>query len=357
VNPVLASEFVTKLLLNALYFSGSASLANKHLRGMGAVLMLHRVNDTPQTAFSPNAHLTVSPAFLDDTLKRLKASIYQFVSMDEAARRLSGSSAGRGDRPFLAVTLDDGYRDNLENAVPLFRKYNIPYTIYIAPGLVDGRARLWWEDLEAIIASRKRIDLDMPGGRVEWLLETPAQKHKAFSHLLEYFTTSVDESEQRRLLNDLCWLYQVDSEKRRSRSIMDWKQLKELSRDPLCTLGAHTICHYAVARLKESEARFEIGESARLIELETGRKPAHFAYPYGYPAAAGPRDFSIVSELGFATGATTRHGVCYPTHGEHMTALPRISLNGKYQKYKYVKTLLSGSTGRIANRGRQLNID
>ena len=354
----MANELLTKLLLNGLYFSGGASLANKTLRGLGSILMLHHVNNSRRDRFSPNSHLSVTPDFLETTLRRLKGSIYEFVSLDEAARRIENpDTAGKRQRPFLTVTLDDGYRDNLVNAVPIFRKYDIPYTIYVAPGLVDGRASLWWEDLEKIIAGRSRIDLDMPGGRVEWVLETPEQKNEAFNKLLEYFTTSVSEVEQRRMMKDLCWLYKVDSKENLRKSIMSWKELKQLSADPLCTLGAHTICHYAVARLDKAEARFEIEESANLIELETGKKPRHFAYPYGYPAAAGKRDFNMVRDLGFATGVTTRHGVCYPAHAEHMAALPRISLNGNFQRYKYVKTLLSGSTGRIANKGRQLNVE
>jgi len=354
----MPNEMLTKLLLNGLHYSGSATLANSALRGLGSILMLHHVKPGQNLAFAPNSHLSVTPQFLEETLNRLKGSIYEFVSMDEAVRRiLDPETTRKNTRPFLTVTLDDGYQDNLIHAVPIFRKYDIPYTIYVAPGLVDGRASLWWEDLEAIIAGRERIDLDMPGGRVEWILETKDQKNTAFDSLLEYFTTSVDEVEQRRIIDELCWLYKVDNKENLRNSIMSWKELKQLSADPLCTLGAHTICHYAVARLDEAEARFEIGESARLIELETGKKPRHFAYPYGYPAAAGSRDFKIVQELGFTSGVTTRHGVCYPNHAGHITALPRISLNGNFQKFKYVQTLLSGATVRIANRGRRLNID
>lgn len=358
----MANQRLTRMLLDAIYYSGGASLANAHLRGRGSILMLHHVKKPdPPSEFAPNSHLEVTPGFLEEVLARVSPSIFEFVALDEAVKRIKGAAeetgAARRRRPFLCVTLDDGYRDNLENAVPLFRKYSIPYTIFIAPGLVDGRATLWWEDLEHIIAARERIDLDMPEGRREFPLRSAEEKTRAYTYLLDFFANRVGEAEQRRIIRELSWMYGLDPEAHRARSIMTWKELAALAKDPLCTLGAHTIHHYAVARLPASEARFEMAESARLIGLETGKRSAHFAYPYGYPAAAGERDFQLAGDCGFASAVTTRHGVCYGAHAAHLMALPRISLNGHFQKYRYVKTLLSGATARLANRGAKLNIE
>ncbi len=353
----MPSQRLTKIMLDLIYYSGGATLANKTLRGLGSILMLHRVENSPARGFSPNSHLSISPQFLEETLKALSASIYEFVSLDEAVERIMDqSSQSRLRRPFITVTLDDGYRDNLINAVPLFRKYKVPYTIYVAPGLVDGRANLWWEDLENLIASRDRLDMDMPGGRREFLLQTSEEKTSAFEELLHFFSSQLSEFEQRRVIKELCWLHKLDFEAHRANSIMNWEELAMLGKDPLCTLGAHTIGHYAVARLSEKDAIFEMEESRRLIEVETGKIAKHLAYPYGYPAAASTRDFDLAKECGFVSAVTTRHGVCYRPHQYHMTALPRISLNGNFQKMRYVKTLLSGATARIANRGTQLNI-
>lgn len=353
----MPSQRVTKFLLNSIYYSGGASFANTHLRGIGSILMLHRVGEQNDAEFSPNRHLTVTPSFLEKILQTLSKSIYEFVSLDEAKERLENySPTEKQQRPFISLTLDDGYKDNLQNAVPLFRKYNAPYTIYIAPGLVDGRASLWWEDLEHIIQKRSRIDLDMPKGKVEIDIDNAQKKNTAYNDLLHYLSNEVSEVEQRRIIDQLCWLYDVDNQSHRENSIMDWKQLKSLASDPLCHLGAHTIGHYALARLPEKEAIFEVEESRKLVEIETGVRPRHFAYPYGFPAAAGSREFEILKNCGFSTAVTTRHGVCYQDHRNYQTALPRISLNGNFQKLKYVKTLISGATSRLANRGARLNI-
>jgi hypothetical protein len=51
----------------------------------------------------------------------------------------------------------------------------------------------------------------------------------------------------------------------------------------------------------------------------------------------------VAAELGFKTGVTTRPGVLFPEHGDHLTALPRISLNGQFQRLRYLRVLLSGT--------------
>ena len=352
----MPGTLATRLMLEAIRFSGAANLANERLRGIGSILMLHRVARSGRNGFSPNAHLSVTPEFLDQLGDALSRSIFEFVSMDEAARRIREKGEGGDGRPFVAVTLDDGYRDNLEYAVPVFRKYNIPYTIFVAPGLVDGGASLWWEDLEAVLKSRDTLYFDWKGLRQELPLSNATQKHEAFDYLMNYLTSEVSEEDQRRIVSGLCEMSGIDAQAHRAQSIMTWAELRELSRDPLCTLGAHTIGHYALARLSEQDAMAEFEESRALIELETGVRAQHFAYPYGYPAAASEREFAMAARCGYETAVTTRHGVVYPEHAEHLTALPRISLNGNFQKLRYVRALLSGTTTRLVNKGRRLNV-
>ena len=59
----------------------------------------------------------------------------------------------------IAVTLDDGYRNNLEHALPVFRRHAVPFTIYVCPGFSDRTSELWWEALERIIAGAESISL------------------------------------------------------------------------------------------------------------------------------------------------------------------------------------------------------
>jgi peptidoglycan/xylan/chitin deacetylase (PgdA/CDA1 family) len=94
---------------------------------------------------------------------------------------------------------------------------------------------------------------------------------------------------------------------------------------------------------------------ARAIRARLGAAPRHFAYPVGDQSAAGPRDFRIAAELGFRTAVTTRPGVLFAEHARHTTALPRISVNGEFQRLRYLDVLLSGAATALMNRFRRVD--
>ncbi len=95
--------------------------------------------------------------------------------------------------------------------------------------------------------------------------------------------------------------------------------------------------------------------SAATIEAALGKRPAHFSYPVGDRTSAGSREFRIAAEVGFKTAVTTRPGVLFPEHAAHLTALPRISLNGEYQQRRYTKVLLSGAATALWNGFRRVD--
>ena len=92
-----------------------------------------------------------------------------------------------------------------------------------------------------------------------------------------------------------------------------------------------------------------------MIEAALGERPPHFSYPVGDATSAGPREFRIAEELGFKTAVTTRPGVLFPEHRNHLMALPRISLNGEYQQQRFVRVLMSGAATGLWNGFRRVN--
>jgi peptidoglycan/xylan/chitin deacetylase (PgdA/CDA1 family) len=82
----------------------------------------------------------------------------------------------------------------------------------------------------------------------------------------------------------------------------------------------------------------------------------HFAYPVGDPGSAGPREFRLALDAGFATAVTTRPGHLFAAHADHPTALPRVSVNGYFQSRAALRALLSGVPFLAWNRGRRLDV-
>lgn len=344
---------VIKTLMRKAYmqgarYSGLSALFSPLLSGVGAILMLHHVRPSGG-GVGLNRLLEIEPDFLDRLLDDLKRDA-RFVSMDEAADRLR---RGHEDERYLAVTLDDGYRDNVEHAAPVFRAHGVPYTIYVCPGYADRSADLWWELADMIVEANDEVAFETASGRKVFDCSTAAAKHKAYAEFMQYAWTEIDEDAQRELVRSLCETYGVDRKAHSEVSLLDWGELRALESDPLATVGAHTMNHFMLARLSRDRAAEEMARSRDLLAEKLGKRPSHLAYPYGFPAAVGQREVDIARELGFETGVTTRHGMLMPGHSEAMQALPRVSVNGNYQHVSYVETMLSGITVPPANRGRR----
>jgi len=342
-------EAIRKLTLNLARYSGLAPLASPFLGGVGAILMLHRVTASPEKPDSVNRHLNIHPQFLDRLIADMKRSGYTFVSMDEACDRLA--SPPRGGR-LATITADDGYRDNLTEALPVFEKHGTPFTVYIAPALINGDIDLWWEVAEDIVIARDMLRVPTKMGTVTLDCSNPSRKFEANVWLHRYLTHEVSEEGQRAFLRDLATSAGVDAGAPSRNTLMTWDQVRQIGAHPLATIGAHTVSHYNLSRLSEAKARLEIIDSADILAIETGVRPRHFAYPYGYAAAAGPREVKLVEEAGYKSAVTTRHGLLHPVHAAHLHALPRISVNGRYQRLAHMRTMLSGVTTPLANGGK-----
>ena len=157
------------------------------------------------------------------------------------------------------------------------------------------------------------------------------------------------------IVDDLCARYRIDLAPMADQLCMNWDEITELDGDPLVTIGAHTVNHAMLSKASDEAVRREIEEGRRILETRLGRPVQHLAYPYGGRDLAGSREFAVARELGFKTAVTTRPGVLFPGHAAHLTALPRISLNGEYEQERFVKVLLSGAATALFNAFRKVD--
>lgn len=345
---------ILRTSMDLLYYSGTSRLLSAPLRGVGAIFMLHHIRPGGGLGegFAPNRGLEVTPEFLDEVISFVAERDYELLSLAEAARRLKAGKVG--ERPFAVFTIDDGYRDNLDYALPIFGKHGCPFTIFIAPAITDGRCELWWRGLEALIADSHIVRTEIGGEKIELVTETDAQKQGAFERLY-WPLRHLSEEDQRTWINRVCASHGIDLHAMCRAEAMGWDELRKIADDPLCSIGAHTIHHYAIAKLPRGKAMDEIEQSRDRIASELGVTPETFSYPYGDADSASLRDFAMVAEAGFEAAVTTRKGLVYRAHADHLMALPRVSLNGGYQKLRYVDVLLSGTAFALWNGFRKVS--
>ncbi len=347
---------VLRASFEVLHWSGATRLFASRFRGLGTILCLHQVvpNGGRDDGFAPNHQLEISPAFLDATLAHAVAAGFELISLGEAVSRLREGRVG--ERPFIVLTLDDGYKDNMQYAVPVFQRHACPYTIFVAPRIADGTCELWWRILEKIIAATALLNLEIEGATIDLPCETSAQKKVAWRTIFPLLKI-MPEYRQREWIRREAQAHDIDVDGYCRDLAMTWGEIRELNRDPLCTIGAHTLNHYAVARLSAEDCLRELVQSRAVIADQLGESVNYFAYPYGDEPAAGPRDFEIAAKAGFLSSVTTRKGPMFVEHALHLQALPRVMLSGRYQKIRYLDALLSGVPLALLNRFNRLNVD
>jgi peptidoglycan/xylan/chitin deacetylase (PgdA/CDA1 family) len=347
----LFRKTVIRAGLGALYFSGAHILLRPIFSGVGAVFMLHHVRPGRTDDFQPNRHLEVTPDFLRTTLSHLKSRDIDIVTMDEVHRRLANRQF---ERRFACFTCDDGYRDNRDHALQVMREFAAPLTVYVTSDFAEGTGRLWWVALEKVIARASFVEATIGGNAVRLDTTGASAKQAAFDRLHDWMR-GLQEHDLRREVATLCAGHGVDEAAICRDLCMSWDELKSFADDPLVTIGAHTVSHCNLARQREEVARDELVAGRARIEEKLQRPILHLAYPYGDRAAAGPREFALARAAGYETAVTTRPGMLFGEAAGHLTALPRVSLNGNYQDERVLPVLTSGAATAMWNGFRRVD--
>lgn len=345
-------SMVIRLGLETMASTGVYRLLQPLTGGVGFILMLHHVRPASAAAFQPNRHLEITPDFLATTLQNLRAHDIDIVSLDEARHRLATRQFARR---FAVFTFDDGYRDNRDYALPVMRRFEAPMTVYVASDFAAGTGRLWWVALERCLARSEAVTVPIDGIETRIETATAAEKQAAFARLHDHFRSLPTDHDINAAIGALARRCGIDDATISRELCLSWDELKAFAADPLVTIGAHTISHCNLAHETAEQARHEIVASRERIADALECPVRHFAYPYGDKAAARRREFDIATTLGFDTAVTTRPGMLFPGHVDHLTALPRLSLNGNFQTGRALSVLMSGAATALWNGFRRID--
>lgn len=328
-----------RAMFEVLWASRLPGLVRRLSKSRGVIFTLHRVLPDDPADFAPNAILQIKPDFLDFTIRRVRELGLDIVDIDEAIRRIEATEEGR---KFVVFTFDDAYRDNLKYALPILRRHQCPFTLYVPTSLVDGLGEVWWQALEDIIAAQPALAVTYLGETDYYPAATLKEKRLTYDALY-WRLRQMPEDDRVSLVREIARQYDFDLDRHCRDLIMSWNELKTFAGEQLCTLGAHTVHHYELAKLPAEQAYNEIEQSLKVIKAQFGARPLHLSYPIGGSASAGPREFQMAEELGLRSAVTTRPGGLYHADKDHLLSLPRVSLNGLFQAHRYVDVFATGA--------------
>lgn len=340
-------------ILNLIKYLPIKFLFKPFYSGNGSILFMHKVIEKSLRENRINLMQAneVECDFLESMIIYLKKK-YDIISLDECNNRLNSNKYYK--KNFIAVTFDDGYKDNLTQAYPIFIKHQIPFAIYITNSFPNGTAKLWWYMLEDILLENTEVVLEINNSKQKFKSDTKTEKNNSFlairKILLEIQKKDLDE-----LLNQLEKRYNKNLINYVQREALSWEDVKKLSKDPLVTIGCHTINHLTLKSLPEEEIIEEIIKSKKELEVKLGVEINHFAYPYGTSNEIGSREINILNKLNiFKTSTTTRTGNIFNKHKEFKNALPRIQVLGTQQDFYILNMYLSGFIPAIKNKFKRI---
>jgi peptidoglycan/xylan/chitin deacetylase (PgdA/CDA1 family) len=311
--------------------------------------MFHRVcpeSSTPR--IRGNAGLEVTPEYLKNTITFLRQNNYEIVPLSRIDKLINSNNIAK---KFAVFTFDDGYLDNYIHAYPILKEHEVPFTIYITTNLPDGEAILWWYLLEDLILQENQIEFQLNGRRHQYSCTSHLQKEWAYQEIHKLILNGPSSELNQRILQ-VFKKYNINLLKKTLEVALTWDQIKEMSKDPLVEIGAHTINHHALSKLTDAAAHKEIEGSRNKIESKIGQKVEHFCYPFGTSNEVGEREFEIVKNCSFKTSTTTCAANIFSEHKNLLEQLPRIAINQKRDNgnINYLNLWLNGTLPCIVNK-------
>jgi peptidoglycan/xylan/chitin deacetylase (PgdA/CDA1 family) len=265
-------------------------------RGRLSVFIFHRVlaSPDPLLPFEPDA-------IQFDRIVGFISRCFTVLRLGEAVSRLVAQTLPPAA---AAITFDDGYLDNFTVALPILRRYNVPVTVFVATGFLDG-GRMWNDDIiEAVRCA--------PGPTLDWSryglgvheIGSADTRVRCYSDVLSKLKYA-DHAARATHAREIASCAGVPEA---STLMMTGLQVRELRRQGV-EIGAHTHTHPILNSIDDDAARREIDDGRARLEALLGEPVDLFAYPNGVPG----KDFSarhvdMVRAAGFSAAVTTASG-------------------------------------------------
>ncbi len=229
---------------------------------------------------------------------------FKIISLDEVVDHLKRGE--KFNKPTVAITIDDGFKNNFDLLFPVLKKENIPATIFLTAGLIGTQKKIWVNHLEDFILRTKNAEIHLNGSLKEekYSLASREDKRRAYLSILRQLK-DMPIKERNICMKEI--ESQLDIVESQERQMLNWDEVRFMRKEGI-SFGAHTCTHPILTNMPLKEAQREITESKQIIEYQLGEKVKHFAYPNGRPQDFNEELRQFCKDIGFESISTCDFG-------------------------------------------------
>lgn len=313
-------EQVKRMTKRVLVESGAASALSRLAPPSAVVLIYHSVQHEPE-AFAHTIGTGIThPAQAFEDQMEIVARLFTPVTLDQVRQFLLGEISL--PRRAVAITFDDGFRDNYEVAAPILDRLGIRAAFYITAGcLATGRSPWFCRLRHTFHAAPAEPWNDPIEGRT-WDLADPASRSAACSAAMRHCATLVGQR-QEALLVSIEQSLPSPPDPQLDRLMLEGNQVQALHRAGH-VVGSHTMSHPNLAHVSLDEARAELQQSQQILQRCLAAAVKHFSYPNPILSPHwSPQTRALTEELGFETAVTC--GSETARAGQDPLLIPRVA--------------------------------
>lgn len=281
-------------LLHFIETCGGFKILRWQNRYTPQVLMYHRIIDKPFIAGLAPAEFEKQIAYI--------AKHFRVVPIEVLLTEINQNKV----QPFtIALTFDDGHFDFYTNAWPILKKYQLPASLYITTGFIDGTVWLWPDLLKFAMLNSVNKNIFLPALGA---IDLNAENLFSSWHRLGDYCLTLETDKRLGFIQQLAQAAAVALPQAPVAPFtsVSWQQLDEMQKEGL-DVGSHTVSHPILSSLLEQESYAELYESGRSIEQHLGQFPRGICYPNGRPTDVNDRVISQAKEIGYQYGLLARN--------------------------------------------------
>lgn len=284
-----------------MYYRIKRKLINvqNRFRPKSFLLMYHRVADLEIDPWD----LAVSADNFEAQLIALKES-YDVISLEEM---MEAKKKKKIKERSVAITFDDGYKDNFTTAFPILVKHQLPATFFISSAYIENQNEFWWDKLTRSIFTESDLPMELELKAIDryWDIQQENFDKKArFDFFMDvwWWLLQAHPSLRDEGVSEIEAWSNHNKDPKIDDLPMSKAELIEMAQHPLISIEAHTNAHAALGYLDKNSQREEIQKGKLWLEKTLNKPVTGFSYPNG---SYNIDTLELMAEIGFEYACTT----------------------------------------------------